>query len=59
MVTLPSEAADDRSLVRSLFQKGMEIARINCAHDDEAGMGAHGRKHPQGGRGCPGSPAAS
>ena len=34
MVTLPSEAARDRALVRSLIQNGMEIARINCAHDD-------------------------
>lgn len=34
MVTLPSEAAHDVSLVRGLIDGGMDIARINCAHDD-------------------------
>lgn len=34
MVTFPSEAADDYGLVRDLVAKGMNIARINCAHDD-------------------------
>jgi pyruvate kinase len=34
MVTLPSEAADDPALVRALVSGGMNIARINCAHDD-------------------------
>ncbi len=34
MVTLPSEAADDYSLVRHLVAGGMGIARINGAHDD-------------------------
>lgn len=33
MVTLPSEAAEDDALVRNLFKSGMNIARINCAHD--------------------------
>ncbi len=33
MVTLPSEAANDRSLVSGLAANGMDIARINCAHD--------------------------
>ncbi len=33
MVTLPSEAADDRALVRRLVAGGMDIARINGAHD--------------------------
>ncbi|MBK7052520.1 MAG: pyruvate kinase [Rhodoferax sp.] len=33
MVTLPSEAATDFSVVRELVQAGMDIARINCAHD--------------------------
>jgi pyruvate kinase len=33
MVTLPSEAATNPLLVRQLLQHGMEIARINCAHD--------------------------
>jgi pyruvate kinase len=34
MVTLPSEAATDPDLVRGLVQRGMNVARINCAHDD-------------------------
>jgi pyruvate kinase len=33
MVTLPSEAAADFGLIRQLVQSGMDIARINCAHD--------------------------
>lgn len=33
MVTLPSEAADDPGLVRRMGAAGMDIARINCAHD--------------------------
>jgi len=35
MVTLPSEAAENYSLVNQLMQNGMNSARINCAHDDE------------------------
>jgi pyruvate kinase len=34
MVTLPSEAAHDDALVRGLVDAGMDVARINCAHDD-------------------------
>jgi pyruvate kinase len=34
LVTLPSEAASDPSLVRGLLERGMDCARINCAHDD-------------------------
>jgi pyruvate kinase len=34
MVTLPSTAATDPVLVRHLVERGMDIARINCAHDD-------------------------
>lgn len=34
MVTLPSEAATDYSLVRELLRQGMDCVRINCAHDD-------------------------
>lgn len=34
MVTLPSVAANDPVLVRELVERGMNIARINCAHDD-------------------------
>ena len=33
MVTLPTEAADDPDLVHSFADAGMDIARINCAHD--------------------------
>ncbi|CAN5192533.1 pyruvate kinase [soil metagenome] len=33
MVTLPSEAATDPALLRDLLSSGMDIARINCAHD--------------------------
>jgi pyruvate kinase len=33
MVTMPSEAATDASLVESLLAAGMDIMRINCAHD--------------------------
>lgn len=34
MVTMPSEAAADPALVRTLLESGMDCARINCAHDD-------------------------
>ncbi|MEE6139217.1 pyruvate kinase [Mycobacterium sp. 050128] len=34
MVTLPSSAATDPELVHGLVERGMNIARINCAHDD-------------------------
>ncbi|MBP6977686.1 MAG: pyruvate kinase [Bacteroidales bacterium] len=33
MVTLPAEAATDHDLVLNLLQDGMNVARINCAHD--------------------------
>ncbi len=33
MVTMPSEAAHDPSLVRTLLLAGMNVMRINCAHD--------------------------
>jgi pyruvate kinase len=36
MVTLPTEAAGNRELVLDLARRGMDIARINCAHDDNA-----------------------
>jgi pyruvate kinase len=47
MVTLPSEAASNPTLVGKLVQAGMNIARINCAHDgpDEwAAMASHVRR---------------
>lgn len=34
MVTLPSEAAERPELVHDMIQKGMNCARINCAHDE-------------------------
>jgi pyruvate kinase len=34
MVTLPTEAADDPRLVARFVDAGMDVARINCAHDD-------------------------
>jgi pyruvate kinase len=34
MVTLPSEAASSFDLVRQFVEAGMDVARINCAHDD-------------------------
>lgn len=36
MVTMPSEAATEYSLVRDLLGAGMDVMRINCAHDEEA-----------------------
>ncbi|GAA3721073.1 pyruvate kinase [Salinicoccus jeotgali] len=35
LVTMPSEAGADYSLVLSLVEAGMDMARINCAHDTE------------------------
>jgi len=35
MVTLPSEAAQNLDLIKSLAESGMNVARINCAHDSE------------------------
>ena len=34
MVTMPAEAAHDAALVDSLLAAGMDVARINAAHDD-------------------------
>ncbi|MEN0003115.1 MAG: pyruvate kinase [Bacteroidota bacterium] len=36
MVTLPSEAADNYDLIHQMIKAGMNCARINCAHDNEA-----------------------
>ena len=33
MVTMPTEAADDPALIRDLLAGGMQVMRINCAHD--------------------------
>ncbi len=36
MVTLPGAAAEDYSLLKQMLMQGMDCARINCAHDDQA-----------------------
>jgi pyruvate kinase len=36
MVTLPDDAANSPSLLRSLLREGMDCARINCAYGDQA-----------------------
>jgi pyruvate kinase len=40
MVTMPSEAATDPSLVRDLLAAGMDVMRINCAHDNPGAWAA-------------------
>jgi len=34
MVTMPSEIADNKKLIRKFFAAGMNCVRINCAHDN-------------------------
>ena len=34
MVTMPSEAAVDHGLIDDMVARGMDVARVNCAHDD-------------------------
>lgn len=34
MVTLPTEAAENAELVAEMIAAGMNVARVNCAHDD-------------------------
>ncbi|MBT8080197.1 MAG: pyruvate kinase, partial [Gammaproteobacteria bacterium] len=36
MVTLPRQAAGDYYIVKKMLAAGMNVARINCAHDDES-----------------------
>ncbi|MBI3154950.1 MAG: pyruvate kinase [Burkholderiales bacterium] len=36
MVTLPAQVAADDTLAAALVAAGMDVARINCAHDDPA-----------------------
>lgn len=46
MVTLPSEAAEDAAVIGDFAEAGMDLARINCAHDGPeawASMAAHMR----------------
>lgn len=40
MVTLPSEAIDDPTIIANLLERGMDVMRINCAHDSAAGWAA-------------------
>jgi pyruvate kinase len=40
MVTMPSEAATDPALVRNLLAAGMDVMRINCAHDNPGAWAA-------------------
>jgi pyruvate kinase len=35
MVTLPTEAGEDPSLIRALVEQGIESVRIHCAHDSQ------------------------
>ncbi len=39
MVTMPSEAAAEPSFIRDLLAQGMNIMRINCAHDNPEAWG--------------------
>lgn len=39
MVTMPSEAAEDYRLVRDLLANGMNVARVNSAHDGPKAWG--------------------
>ncbi len=43
MVTLPSEAAVEPDLVAAMVERGMDVARINCAHDDPDAWAAMAR----------------
>jgi len=40
MVTMPGSAASDEHLIPRLLEAGMDVMRINAAHDDEAAWGA-------------------
>jgi pyruvate kinase len=39
MVTLPSEAAEDEALIARFIAHGMDVARVNCAHDNSQAWG--------------------
>src|SRR5215471_717989 len=47
MVTMPSEAARDYTIVRELVTAGMDVMRINCAHDDATAWEAMTRHYQQ------------
>jgi len=34
MVTMPAQAAEDQELIEAMIAEGMNVARINCAHDE-------------------------
>ncbi len=36
MVTMPTQAASDIEILKDLVARGMDVARINCAHDNES-----------------------
>ncbi len=36
MVTMPGEGADDPDFIDQLLQSGMDLMRVNCAHDDRS-----------------------
>jgi pyruvate kinase len=40
MVTMPSDAATDPALIQHLVAEGMDIMRVNCAHDGPEAWGA-------------------
>ena len=56
MVTMPSEAAEEYLFVRDLLVRGMDCARINCAHDGDVAwrkMAEHVRRaERETGRSC-------
>lgn len=35
MVTMPTEASEDKELLYDLMKAGMDVVRINCAHDNK------------------------
>ncbi|MCK7495770.1 MAG: hypothetical protein MZW92_35960 [Comamonadaceae bacterium] len=44
MVTMPSAAADDPRVIADLLAAGMDVMRINCAHDGPRRVAAHDRQ---------------
>ncbi len=52
MVTLPPEAAENSSLVGEMVTAGMDVARINCAHDDPESWAAMVDNVRSASRGC-------
>ncbi len=50
MVTLPSEAASDPSLIDDLVLAGMDVARINCAHDEPSAWATMAKRTRQAAR---------